>query len=703
MGNSAWGRPLRIGGMKNGSAFCTALLLLLPLPALAADNVQVAEIIVTGRRDGVPAYERAYGPTVIDAATLATAPQRRLDEALRAVPGFGLFRRSGSRTANPTAQGVSLRGIGPNGAGRTLVLLDGVPVNDPFGGWIAWSRLPTAVVDKVTITRGGGAGPWGNAALAGTIRIESKQRDGLDMELAGGSNGTLLSQAAVGGSADVWHMALSGSAFRSDGVPLVEPARRGPIDIKADSDAYAVDGTLSTRIGSVAATANLSGFKESRGNGTPYTNNDTDAVEGSLRLVGEGEAVDWEAVAYWRDWSFASTFSAVNATRTAETPSLDQYDVPSTAKGAILQVAFSPADGFETDIGADLRQTDGKTKELMTYSAGRYTRLRDAGGTQSVAGLFVEQAWTGMPGLTLSAGGRLDAWKNSDGHRLESDIATGAVLRDDRYASRDGTVANGRAGLDWQGSTALALRAALYTGFRLPTLNELYRPFRVGNDITEANPALAPERMRGAEACLRLTPGGGLTVNASLFQVRLKNAVDNVVIQTTTGSNAELGVFVPAGGSLAQRRGLDRVTVKGLEADITWQASDSLRLSASYLFSDSTITDAGGMLALTGKQLGQSPRHSGTIDATWTPLSPLTLRAQIRAAGPQFEDSRNLGRLDSYAVADFYGSWQVDGTLEFYTTVENMTGARVETGRRSDGLTNIGPDRQWLVGLRIRL
>ncbi|MGQ3048300.1 MAG: TonB-dependent receptor [Niveispirillum sp.] len=682
---------------------CAALALFAGLPALAADDNQVAEIVVTGRRDGVPAYERAYGPTIIDATALATAPQRRLDEALRAVPGFGLFRRSGSRTANPTAQGVSLRGIGPNGAGRTLVLVDGVPVNDPFGGWVYWSRLPTSSVDSIALTRGGGAGPWGNSALAGTIRIDTKQRDGLDMELAGGSDGTLLSQASVGGRANGWHMGLSGSAFRTDGVKLVEPARRGPIDIKADSDAYAVDGVLSTRVGNISATAKLSGFKESRGNGTPYTNNATDAVEGSLRLVGDGEKVDWEALAYWRDWSFASTFSGVNATRTAETPSLDQYDVPATAKGAIAQIGFTPADGFETDIGADLRETDGKTKERMTYTAGRYTRLRDAGGTQSVAGLFIEQAWTGVPGLTVSAGGRLDAWKNSDGHRLESDIATGAILRNDRYDTRDGTVANGRAGIDWQADDSIALRAAAYTGFRLPTLNELYRPFRVGNDITEANPALAPERMRGGEAGLRLTPGNGVTLNATLFHVRLKNAVDNVVIQTTTGNNAELGVFVPAGGSLAQRRGLDRVTVKGLEADIAWQATDSLRLSAAYLFSDSEINDPGSMRALKGNQLGQSPRHSGTVDVTWTPIQALTLRAQVRAAGKQFEDSRNLGTLDSYAVGDLYAGWRVDEMLEFYATAENVTGARVETGRRSDGLTNVGPEQQWLAGLRIRL
>lgn len=695
--------PARLRRPARPATGGAVFLALLMAGSAAAQDSPGAEIIVTGRRDGVPAYERAYGPTLIDAATLASAPQRRLDEALRAVPGFGLFRRSGSRTANPTTQGVSLRGIGPNGAGRTLVLVDGVPANDPFGGWVYWSRLPTSSVEQVTITRGGGAGPWGNAALAGTIRIETRQRDGLDMEMAGGSDATWLGQAAMGGSADGWHVGLSGSAFRTDGEVLVEPSRRGPIDIRADSDAYAVDGVLATRIGGVSATAKLSGFKESRGNGTPYTQNATDATEASLRLVGDTGPVEWQAVAYWRDWSFASTFSGVNTARTTETPSLDQYDVPASATGGIVQMAFSLIPDHETDIGVDVRVTDGRTKERFTYTAGRFTRLRDAGGEQQVAGLFIEHAWTGTPDLTLSAGGRLDGWRNQDGHRLETDIATGAVVRNDRFATRDGTVANGRAGLDWQANPTLALRAAAYTGFRLPSLNELYRPFRVGNDITEANPGLEPERMQGVETGVRLTPGGGVNVAATLFHVRLTHAVDNVVIQTIDGPNTELGIFVPAGGSLAQRRGLDRVIVQGAELEFGWQMDATMRIGLSYLYSDSEITDPGSVTALKGNRLGQSPRHSGTLDVTWAPMQALTLRAQIRAVGKQFEDGRNLGTLDAYAVGDLYAGWCVDDALEFYATAENVTGTRVETGRRSDGLTNIGPERQWLAGLRIRV
>lgn len=675
--------------------------LLAASPAFAQTPAPVEEIVVTGRRGGVPAYERPYGPTVLDAATLGTSPQRRLDEALRAVPGFSLFRRSGSRTANPTTQGVSLRGIGPNGAGRTLVLLDGMPVNDPFGGWVHWSRLPTPAAERVVITRGGGAGPWGNVALAGTIRIETRLHDGATLDLAAGSDATVQATGEVGRSVSGTSLGLRASAFRTDGVPLVRADRRGPVDIAAAAESYALDATAQRRFGPVTATARLSAFREHRGNGTPYTENATEALEGSLRLVGDG-ALPFEALVYARDWGFESTFSGVNDARTAETPALDQTEVPSDSLGGVLQLGVLHTATHRTDIGLDLRWTAGETRERFFRTGDRFTRDRVAGGEQTVAGLFAEHAWTPDTSLTLSAGARLDWWRNADGRRTERSIDTGAAFRDDRFADETGRVLNGRLGADWQATPVLALRAAVYTGFRLPTLNELYRPFRIGDDITEANPALAPERLAGGEVGVRLTPTDALALSATLFRVDLENAVDNVTLTDRPGLFAPLGVFVPAGGTLAQRRNLDRIEVTGIEADLRWRATERLSLALSYLWSDATVAAAAGFPDLVGNRVAQSPRHQGTADATWTPIDALTLRLQLRAAGEAFEDGRNSRTLAPYVLADLYAGWDVTDTLRLTATVENLADRTVETGRRGDGLTSIGPGRQVLLGLSAR-
>lgn len=675
--------------------------LLAAAPAATAQTAPVEEIVIVGRRGGVPAYERPYGPTVLDAASLATAPQRRLDEALRAVPGFGLFRRAGSRLANPTTQGVSLRGIGPNGAGRTLVLVDGVPVNDPFGGWVYWSRLPTGAVERVVVTRGGGAGAWGNAALAGTVRIETTPPEGSAAELSGGSDDTWQALAATAGRAGPVTLGLTANAFTTGGAPVVRRDQRGPVDVNADADALWADGVARARFGNVAATAKLSVFRETRGNGTPYTGNRTEAVEGSLRLVGEG-ALPWEAVLYARDWEFSSTFSGVDDDRAGETPALDQHKVPATALGGIVQIGLEPAPGHSTDLGIDLRWTDGETRERYFFQNGAFTRERRAGGEQIIAGLFAEHVWTARPGLLLTAGARLDGWWNRGGFRTEVVRETGAPLLDRRLPDRDGRVLNGRAGADWQATDALALRGAVYTGFRLPTLNEFHRPFRVGNDITEANPGLDPERLAGGEVGLRLTPRPGLTLSATLFHVELDDAVDNVVLTRTPGAYAPLGIVVPAGGSLAQRRNLDRIEVDGIEAELRLEPRTDLSLSFSYLFSDAEIVSAPGFPALDGNRVGQAPRHQGTVEAAWRPVEPATLRVQVRAASDAYETSENERRLSPYVVADLYAGWDLSRTLHLFGTVENLTDRLVETGVRSDGLTNIGPGRQWQIGLKAR-
>src|ERR1044072_1402057 len=154
---------------------CVACLATFLLRA-AHGQEAVSETVVV-EADRLPNAESGapFSIEVVGQEELRRAPQLRLDDILRAqVPGFSLFRRNSSRTANPTTQGVTLRNFGPSGAGRTLVLLDGVPINDPFAGYVLWSQVPSASIESVLVNSGGGAGLFGNAALAGTIFLVSK-------------------------------------------------------------------------------------------------------------------------------------------------------------------------------------------------------------------------------------------------------------------------------------------------------------------------------------------------------------------------------------------------------------------------------------------------------------------------------------------------------------------------------------------------
>ena len=129
------------------------------------------EINVTANRVGTSQGETAESVEVFSRQDLQSTAAEAIDEALRQVPGFTLFRRSDSRTANPTSQGASLRGVGGNGASRALVLYDDIPLNDPFGGWVYWGRIPREEVSSVEVLRGGGSSLYGSGALSGVVNM----------------------------------------------------------------------------------------------------------------------------------------------------------------------------------------------------------------------------------------------------------------------------------------------------------------------------------------------------------------------------------------------------------------------------------------------------------------------------------------------------------------------------------------------------
>ena len=140
-------------------------------PAPTPGKTHQEESNVTATGIAAPAGALPSAVTVVGSAELEHAAAIALDDVLRGVPGFTLFRRSSSRTANPTAQGATLRGLGGSATSRALVLADGVPMIDPFGGWVHWSRVPAVALDRVEVVRGGASGLYGAGALAGVVQL----------------------------------------------------------------------------------------------------------------------------------------------------------------------------------------------------------------------------------------------------------------------------------------------------------------------------------------------------------------------------------------------------------------------------------------------------------------------------------------------------------------------------------------------------
>lgn len=686
------------------------LLILLASAGSLAAQLTLPTLVVSAARTAEPSAQVPFAVTVFSGDQLRANPALTPDGALRSVPGFSLFRRSDSLSANPTAQGVSLRGLGPSGASRSLVLLDGVPLNDPFGGWVAWSKVPRESLAGAEVVRGGGATAWGNAALGGIVQLLTEPlatrhsfsdiRSGR-LAVAGGDFATRSAELAVSQPVGPGTLQLLARDFATDGFHLVAPGDRGPIDRAAASEHRWFAGRWRQEVSpGLQLTVTARTYDEDRNNGTPYQRNSSREDFASVAFAGSsGTAFAWHAVAYAQDQRFASAFSAVNATRTAETPASNQFAVPATAYGAAWTGVWKRANDARTSAGLDWRHVRGETREHFLFSAGDFTRRRVAGGTQSVAGLFALHERTLAPALRGTLGGRLDFWRESDGRRRETERATGNVLRHDTYAGRDGVEFSPSTGLVWSVAPGWRARAAAQHSFRRPTLNELYRPFRVGSVITEANAALDTERAISAELGIDYT-SPTLALGAAVFRNDLRDAVGNVTLFHGPGSFPIVG-FVPAGGLGRQRLNLDRIRVQGLELSARWSPTSTLTLTADYLHQDATVRKAAAAPNLAGQRLAQVPRHSAAFGASWSPAKSFTLTPRVRFLGRQFEDDENRLRLGAALVIDLGLNYQLTPACALYLNAENLTDERIETGRSAVGLVNTGTPRLVLGGGRL--
>ncbi len=594
-------------------------------------------IVVTGR--GIEADDRLAATRTIGRIEIERSASGRMEDVLRDVAGLASFRRSDSRSAHPTSQGLTLRGLGGNAASRVTLTLDGVPQADPFGGWISFGALDPHAIDRIRVIRGGGI-----EAVAGTISIDSRPPDGVLASLLGGSRESVDARALGGFKWTDGFASLSGGLARGRGFVPIVASDRGAADQRAPYEQGNVRARLVHQIGDIEAQASLSAYRDRRERGTDFTDNRQRGTDASLRLVGNG-GLRWSALAYVQDRHFDSEFASVNADRSVATPTLAQR-VP--AKGYGARVEVMPRFGsIETRIGAEWRLVSGETDEDFRFITGAPTRQREAGGRNTTSSLFGGASWS-VGGWSLSADARADRWSMADGRLFEREV-NGAVLTDNRFADRSGWEGSGRIAVGRRLGETLALRAAAYRGWRLPTLNELYRPFRAGADATAANAALDPERLGGIEAGLDWTPVEGAKVSATVFANRLKNAIANVSLGTGPGTFPGVG-FVAAGGTYRQRQNVAAIETRGIEIDASWSRGP-WRGALSYALTNARIEADSEAAALDGKRPAQVARHSGSASFGWSG-DRLSLDATARLTGRQYEDDNNDRRLPAALTFD---------------------------------------------------
>jgi outer membrane receptor protein involved in Fe transport len=602
------------------------------------------------------------GATVLAAADLDVLPAVTPDEALRVVSGFSLFRRSSSRSANPTTDGVTMRGLSASGSSRALILLDGTPLNDGFGGWVTWTRLPPAAMARVDIQRGAAGDAFGSDALGGVIRIVTPRGETPSLVVGGdvGSPGVDGLDLSAGGHHQGVSTFVATSWFRTDGSIPLAPESRGAVDRPANAEWANAFGRVDVTAAGRWLTLSGWGGRDDRGNGTVLQLNRMRGGTFSASFDALGSATTFAARVSVSPNRFYQTFTTVAPSRATETLTSTQ-SIDTTTTRAIVEFGGNLPRGHAL-VGATV------TREAASFDDARPSSTTTQSLRDDSEALSAQVGFTPAARVSLDGGLRHE-WRAAptSAHPLE-----GATV--------------GHVSGVWQLAGSVHLRGSASTSHRWPTLNELVRNFQVGNVLTLANPALTPERAVSLDGAVTLErPRWQASVGA--FHTILDHALANVTLPS--------GSVKGFAGIVRQRENAGEAHVTGAELDAEVRPLGTFRVRAS-----ATLISARFLHSveprLEGLTLPQVPHVSFSLDAQARLPRTIDLSVVWHDVSSQFDDDRNLFLLAGASQVDL----RVAGRLHhigWYIVVENATDARIEVGRTP--LLTLAPPRAVRVGV----
>jgi len=662
-------------------------------PALASEEVTVSAARTEVRLSETP------GSTILLTSTDVTAtPALRVDDVLRQVPGFSLFRRSDSRTANASNQGVSLRGLGGTAASRALVLEDGLPLVDAFGGWVYWDRVPRASLANVEVFRGGASNLYGSDALGGVVQFMTRQpeRPAFTLETSYGNERTPDLSFWTGMRIGPWDLSLASEMFRTDGYVIVPTWQRGKVDTPANSEDATVDFTIGHQLGEKGRIFGRGSFyTEFRNNGTPIQTNETRMGEGAIGLdqqFGSSDSLTFRA--YGQVQGYDQRFSSIAANRNSESLT-DLQHVPEQVVGGAGQWTHFLGKHQTLIAGMDVMEVIGASDEQL-FTVGTHTRNNASGGRQRILGWFGEDL-VRFNNWTIILAGRFDDWNNFNASSICTPVSgTCTASPSALYPSRSDFAFSPRLSVLRTLSRNISVTGSMYRAFRAPTLNELYRSFRVANVLTLNNPFLNAERLTGAEAGVNLTTlERKLDVRGTFFWSDIVDPVQNVTINPTSSP------------VLRQKENLGRIRSRGVELDGVVHVSRDIQLSAGYEFTAADVvnyTVPPGEVSLLGKNVAEVPRNVFTWEARYWNPSRIMLSVQGRFVGNQFDDDQNLYPLGRFYTMDLQIGRNLTRNVEVFAAAENITDERynvANTPTATGSLFNVGPPLLYRVGLRL--
>jgi outer membrane receptor protein involved in Fe transport len=610
--------------------------------ALAPGSILLSGVVASATRSLEPAQRVTATVNVLGPEEIRRSPARTANDLLREIPGIELPRVSGS-VAGPE-QIVSIRGMDE---GRTLVLLDNVPLNDPWGEWVDWQRAPVYALDRVEVTEGGGSSLYGNYAMGGVIQLVTRPIAPHTVQGLVTAGSRDLREVSLQGSDILGRLALSAGVTLADGggYVLVPAAQRGPIDTGNGSTRRNANLRAEYALGADrTVSAGFHFLDEDRDAGTPLAFSSRRignlALGTSLGGIGPGRlTVD----VFGTDQRQESHQSRTAAGRVSETPALVQA-IPARDLGGSAQWSVGTGGGATVAVGADARWMRGTLDEDVYGTGGAITRTTSSGGKQLVGGAFVQAVVAPAAPVRVEASVRVDGWRNYAGMRETSDSAAVG------FDSRTDASFSPRLGVKVQAARGLSLRGSVYRAFRAPSLSEQYRTFIAGNTTFLPNPQLGPEHLTGGDLGFDWSPLPRLELRATAFANEMRGLTDFEFLRP----------------GFLMRQNVGKAHSRGVEAEAGVTAADWLRLELSYNY-DMAKTEAGA-------RVHRVPLNRWIARADLGNERSGEMRLIYRHEGPSL--SLSGAALKPFDVVDASAEREVAGGVGLFVGVENLLDAR---------------------------
>jgi outer membrane receptor protein involved in Fe transport len=683
--------PCAVRVSANG--FATQSLLLSSSATVKLEPAPVAEqVTVTAYRTPMGDLESPATTRTLTQKALGSTAAITLDDQMRQLPGVELFRRSSSLVANPSSQGISLRGLGSTSASRTLVTEDDVPLNDPLGGWIHWQETPELAIADVELARGGASDLYGSSAIGGVVNIISTKplSEALEVRSTYGGEETYDQSALSTAKRGEWGGLIAGGLIGTNGYIQEAPWQRGPVDQPSNVHSQNALIVGQHESGDLREFARVSGLNELRHNGTPYQFNGT-------RLVRYATGADWangqgnvlRLRLYGSDERYRQTFSSISSLpdfgtaackyRCGETPTKYSY-VPDNELGAALNWTESLRPGLLLVAGADVRDVRVWDEEQAFGAKAGVTNLHDH---QRDSGGYAEAMWL-RGGWTASASGRVDWFQNYDGQQLTWNGAgwTASAKQPLQFGER---LFDPRLGVSRKLGEHWAASASGFRAFRAPTPNELYRATQVGNQLTLANGALKSERATGWEAGLATHQKWGAG-RASYFLTE----VNRPITALTTNPNSS--------PILLMRENLGQIESRGFSLDYEIAPLRWLAMDGGYQYAQATVSRGTQDY---GKWIPEVARNLATLNVRASDAHLGTLSLQSRLSGRMYDDDANAYLLHGYFRFDAYASRNFGSRLEVFAAGENLLDRAIQVSETPT--ITLGQPRTARAGFQVRL